>query len=137
VRFAIGRYDYVLACHCDACKKRTGGAYGISVRTDSASVTEFTGKTKTFIRVGDSGKSVHYEFCPECGTTIRWQVASMPGSVVFAGGAFDDIGQFKVSGEMYIDFALPWARLGCELARTGEPDDVFRRALMARSASQG
>ena len=131
VRFAISRYDYVLACHCNACKKRTGGAYGVSVRTGTASVTEFKGTTKTYVRVAESGRPVHYEFCPECGTTIRWRVESMPGSIVFAGGAFDDTSKFKVAGEMYTDSALPWARLGCELTRPGEPDDTFRKGLVA------
>ena len=34
VRFAIKDYLWVLMCHCDACKKRTGSAYGLSVMTE-------------------------------------------------------------------------------------------------------
>ena len=48
-----------------------------------------------------------------------------------SGGAFDDTSKFRVAGEMYTDSALPWARLGCELTRPGEPDDTFRKGLVA------
>jgi len=41
--------------------------------------------------------------------------------------------RFTVAGEMYTETALPWARLECELSRTGEPDNEFRAALMAKS----
>ena len=34
--------------------------------------------------------------------------------------------QFTAAGEMYTETALPWARLECELSRSGEPDNDFR-----------
>ena len=131
VRFAINDYLYVLMCHCDACKKRTGSAYGLSVMTDTQA--ELVGETKTYTRSGESGKPVHYEFCPQCGTTVRWKVAIVPNRQVFALGAFDEPDQFKVAGEMYAKEALQWARLGCNLVRPGAPDDPFRSALIEKS----
>ena len=119
-------------CHCNACKKRTGSAFGFSVVVDSAYVKEFFGQTKTFIRKGESGKSVRYEFCPNCGTTLRWHVELLPNRQVFAGGAFDDAGQFKIVSEMYTAQALPWSRVGRELACSGPPDDQFRNAAIAK-----
>jgi len=133
VRFSIDRFLFVHACHCDACKKRTGSAYGLAVMTESGSVTEFSGTTKTFSRTGESGKQVHYEFCPDCGATIRWHVDIIPDRQIFAAGAFDDIREFNVVGEMYADMALPGARLGCDLQRPGAPDDSYRQALIART----
>jgi hypothetical protein len=133
VRFAITDFLWVLMCHCDACKKRTGTAYGLSVMIDNSSLAEFVGETKTFTRAGESGKPVHYEFCPRCGTTVRWKIDIVPNRQVFALGAFDEPGTFTVAGEMYADRALPWARLGCELVRSGAPDDQFRNALIKRT----
>jgi hypothetical protein len=133
VRFAVTDYLYVLMCHCDACKKRTGSAYGLSVMIRNEDLSAFTGETKTFIRVGESGKLVHYEFCPQCGTTVRWKIEIVPNRQVFALGTFDEPGQFKVVGEMYADEGLLWARLGCELVRPGAPDDPFRNALVEKS----
>ena len=133
VRFAIADYLYVLACHCQACKKRTGSAFGVSVVVDNASVTNLEGETKTFTRKAESGRSVDYEFCPNCGTTIRWSIKAAPNRKIFAGGAIDGMTQLTVAGEMYTETAIPWARLGCELSRSGEPDNEFRAALIEKS----
>jgi hypothetical protein len=135
VLFTVRRYLYVQACHCDACKKRTGSAYGLSVMVESDDVAAFSGQTRTYTRSGESGKEVHYEFCPQCGATIRWRIDIVPNRQVFAGGAFDDIREFNVVGEMYTGMALPWARLGCDLTRSGAPDDNFRASLIERTNS--
>ena len=72
VRFGlIGHPLWVLACHCDACKRRTGSAYGVSVVVEDTAVQDFQGATQTFTRIGDSGNKVRYEFCPSCATTLR------------------------------------------------------------------
>jgi hypothetical protein len=133
VRFAVDDYLYVLACHCQACKKRTGSAFGISVVVENAKVSSLEGQTKTFTRKAESGRSVDYEFCPNCGTTIRWGIKAAPDRKIFAGGALDQIMQLTVAGEMYSGTALPWVRLGCDLSRPGEPDNEFRAALIEKS----
>jgi len=86
-------------------------------------------------RKAESGKPVHYEFCPFCGTTVRWRIQAVPERQIFAAGAFDDPRAFQAAGEMYVDRALSWARLGCDLVRSGEPDHEFRRALIAKNES--
>jgi hypothetical protein len=123
----------MLVCHCNACKKRTGSAYGISVAAAADAVETFTGAITTFTRVGDSGQTVDYDFCPSCGTTVRWRVGRMPNRIVFAGGALDDATQLQICGEIYTADALPWARFRCELSCSGAPDEEFRLGL-ARSA---
>ena len=130
VRFTISEYLYVLACHCDACKKRTGGAFGVSVVVESPNVTEFHGETKTFLRKAESGRSVPYEFCPKCGATVRWRIETTSNRQIFAGGSFDDAHGFSLAGEMYTDKAIPWARLGCDLSRPGESDDSMRATML-------
>jgi hypothetical protein len=42
-----------------------------------------------------AARKVHYEFCPQCGATIRWRIDIVPNRQVFAGGAFDDIRESK------------------------------------------
>ena len=134
VRFTLKRPLFVLACHCNACKKRTGSAYGVSIAADNEAVEKFTGATTTFTRLGDSGQKVEYDFCSKCGTTIRWRVARMPNRVVFAGGALDDMTQVTIGGEMYTKDALPWVRLGCEISCSSAPDEAFRAELARRAA---
>jgi len=136
VRFELdARPLWVLACHCNACKKRTGSAYGISVMAERSSV-RLQGEPKAFIRKGDSGKDVRYEFCPHCGTTIRWMVAAMPNLQGFAGGAFDNFQVLSPIAEMYTADAAQWALLGCGLTTPRSPDDEFRRKMAARQAQQ-
>ena len=119
---------WLSACHCSTCRKRTGSDYGLSVMTDLSNVKEYSGETKTYIRTGDSGNAVQYEFCPNCGTTIRWTVALIPGRVAFAAGTFNDMSWMRVGGEMYTEEAAPWGPLGCENSRPGPPDDDWRIA---------
>jgi hypothetical protein len=133
VRFAIRDYLYVLVCHCDACKKRTGSAFGVSVVGDNANVLDLEGQTKTYTRIAESGRPVDYEFCPVCATTIRWGIVKFPTRKIFAGGAFDDMGLLTAAGEMYQESALAWARPQCALSRSGEPDEQFGAALIAQA----
>jgi hypothetical protein len=135
VRFTIARHLYAQICHCDACKKRTGSAYGISVVIGNADLEECRGETRTFTRIAESGHAVEYDFCPQCATTIRWRVAVLQGWQVFAGGAFDNPRAFEAAGEMYTSEALPWARIGCELTRAGAPDEAYRVAMIAKTKS--
>ena len=64
VRFAVRDYLYALVCHCDACKKRTGSAFGISVVVEKADLLELRGALQIYTRVAESGRPVDYEFCP-------------------------------------------------------------------------
>jgi hypothetical protein len=133
VRFSLKRTLFVWACHCDACKKRTGSAYGISLPVDDDAVEKFEGTTTVFTRIGESGKKVDYEFCSNCGTTVRWRVERIGNRQCFAGGALDDLAQIEVGGEMYADEALPWARLGCEISVANAPDANFISELRKRA----
>ena len=60
VRFAFDDYLYVLACHCQACKKRTGSAFGTSVVVENAKVTNLEGETKTFTRKAELLQTERY-----------------------------------------------------------------------------
>jgi hypothetical protein len=133
VRFELDDHpDYVGACHCSTCKKRSGSDYGLSVPTDAENVKEFSGETKTLIRIGDSGNEVHYEFCPNCGTTVRWRVM-LTGRQVFAAGAFDDMSWMDIHGEMYTDEAAPWGPIGCEISNRGLRDADAKKGMTEKA----
>jgi hypothetical protein len=89
--------------------------------------------------VGASGSKVQYEFCPYCGTTLRWHVDIVPNRQAFAGGAFDDMNGLSVIAEIYTDDAMDWARLNCELSRPRSPDAAFRNLMIeaAKSPQRG
>ena len=134
VRFELGAPPiWISACHCATCRKRTGSDYGISVVVDESGIKEFSGETKTHTRTGDSGNPVHYEFCTECGTTVRWHLTLIPGRQVLAAGAFDDMSWMEILGEMYTSEAAPWGPVGCDAARPGAPDDDWRTAMLEQA----
>jgi hypothetical protein len=79
----------VSVCHCLACQRRTGSAFAAQARWPAGQVA-ITGTTKTFVRVADSGNRVTYRFCPDCGSTIAYQLEDRPELVAVPLGAFAD-----------------------------------------------
>lgn len=81
----------VSACSCAACRRRTGGAFGIAAFFGEGSVRA-EGESRPFSRMGDSGFAVEHSFCPTCGTSVFWRPLRKPGFVGVAWGAFADAG---------------------------------------------
>ena len=79
----------VSVCHCLACQRRSGSAFAAQARWPSDRVT-VTGESKTFERVGDEGARSTYRFCPDCGSTVVYELDAMPGLVAVPVGAFAD-----------------------------------------------
>lgn len=92
----------VAACHCTACKLRTGAAYGIGVYFNEADVTFLSGDLSTFVfRSDESGRWLRNEFCPRCGTAVSWTLELRPGLRGMAGGAFDDPNWFDIESHIW------------------------------------
>ena len=79
----------VSICHCLACQRRTGAPYAQQARW-SAEKTSVDGRATTFVRVGDSGGSATFRFCPSCGSTVYFEIDRMPGFIAVPVGAFAD-----------------------------------------------
>lgn len=79
----------VSVCHCLACQRRSGSAFAAQARWPVEQVT-LTGEAKIYERVADSGKRATYRFCPDCGSTISYEIEAMPGLVAVPVGAFAD-----------------------------------------------
>lgn len=80
----------VSMCHCLACQRRTGSAFGLQARFADAQVVEARGTGTTYARTADSGGVVTSTFCPICGSTIALRLDRLPGFVVVPVGAFAD-----------------------------------------------
>lgn len=85
-----GEPTRVSVCHCLACQKRTGSAFGAQARYGRDQVRVEAGSAATHVRTADSGNRVTFHFCRECGATLFWELEAMPGAVAVALGAFDD-----------------------------------------------
>lgn len=51
---------------------------------------EISGTAKSFSRTGESGASVTFGFCSQCGTTLYWNPEKLPGQTSVAVGCFAD-----------------------------------------------
>jgi hypothetical protein len=79
----------VSVCHCLACQKRAGSPFAAQARWRADQVT-IEGKAKSWARVAESGHTVTYNFCPECGSTVHYTGGNFPEFIAVPLGAFDD-----------------------------------------------
>ena len=79
----------ISVCHCLACQRRTGSAFGVQARFPRAAVT-MSGRGTEYVRTADSGKTVTSTFCPECGSTVYYELEVVPGFVGIPVGGFAD-----------------------------------------------
>lgn len=74
-------------CHCMACKRRTGSAFGFSAWLAEAEVVT-EGEVREWVRVGDEGSRIIYAFCPNCGVTVFYRNGDIPGAIAITAGTF-------------------------------------------------
>jgi hypothetical protein len=84
-----GEATFVIACHCCECQRRTGAPFGVGVYFEKAQVGA-QGASKLYIRDGQEGRKLRFHFCPECGTTVFWEVDIHSDLIGVAFGAFAD-----------------------------------------------
>jgi hypothetical protein len=76
-------------CHCLACQRRTGSAFGIQARFPSERVS-IEGRSTEYVRISDDGESRTFNFCPECGATVYYRLSTLPDVIAVPIGAFAD-----------------------------------------------
>jgi hypothetical protein len=80
----------VSICHCLACQRRTGSVFGAQARFSRTGVT-LSGQASQYVRVGDEGSKVVFNFCPHCGATVHYAVEGYDdASIAVPVGAFAD-----------------------------------------------
>ena len=86
---AAGEPVRISVCHCLACQRRTGSAFGEQARFPSGAV-EVQGKSTPYVRTADSGNRITYNFCPACGSTVFYRSEKQPNLIAIPVGAFAD-----------------------------------------------
>jgi hypothetical protein len=76
-------------CHCLACQRRTGSAFGIQARFPADRV-RVEGRYVEYVRVSDEGEERTFRFCPDCGATVFYTTADLPDLIAVPIGAFAD-----------------------------------------------
>jgi hypothetical protein len=86
---AEGEPVRISICHCLACQRRTGSAFGAQARFPTERV-EVTGRSEEFVRVSDAGEPRTFSFCPECGSTVYYVASPTVDLIAVPLGAFAD-----------------------------------------------
>ena len=104
----------VTVCHCLACQRRTGSAFGVQARFPDDHV-RIDGRSTEYVRVSDDGEERRFFFCPECGSTVFYRIESLPGAVAVPLGGFADPSFPAPWVSIYESRKLPWLTLDGEI----------------------
>lgn len=105
-----GEPTRISICHCLDCQRRTGSVFGAQARFPADAVT-VEGQSREYVRVGESGSSTRFHFCPECGSTVFYRFDAIPDVVAIPVGAFADPGFPPPRVSVYEERQHPWVRL--------------------------
>jgi hypothetical protein len=110
----------VSICHCLACQRRTGSAFGAQARFPRDRVS-IDGRSTEFVRRADEdGEPRTFHFCPECGATVYYVVGSAPDLVAIPVGAFADPDFPAPRISVWESRRHPWVLVAPEVERYDE-----------------
>jgi hypothetical protein len=107
----------VSICHCHACQRRTGSAFGVQARFRMSSVV-IRGNATQFVRPGDSGDPASFYFCPVCGATLYYQLAEFDDLVGVPVGAFANPEFPAPTISVFEECMHPWVSLPAGIEHT-------------------
>lgn len=97
----------VSVCHCLSCKRRSGSAFSYNA-TYARDQVEVRGAASIYASVSDEGHWARFHFCPNCGTTVWYEIELRPGMVTIPVGAFADPAFPAPTVMVYSERAHPW-----------------------------
>ena len=96
-------------CHCDDCKRATGGPYTVGVLVKAVDLRILSGRVKGYTAIADSGRKITREFCPNCGSPLFTRAEKCPDHVFLKAGSLDQPELIKPSCQTWTKRAVPWA----------------------------
>jgi len=107
----------ISVCHCLACQRRTGSAFGVQARFERDGV-QVSGRFTEYVRLSDEdGEERVFRFCPECGATVFYTTGDAPELIAVPVGAFADPSFPPPTRAVYGERQQPWVRLPKSLDR--------------------
>ncbi len=115
-----GEPFHVSICHCLACQRRTGSAFGMQSAFRPEQVT-INGSYKDFTRISDEADAAPhtFHFCPECGSQVFYTEPGRDDLIVISVGSFADPEFPPPMSAGYDHRRHPW--IGLPDALTGPP----------------
>jgi hypothetical protein len=111
----------VSICHCLACQRRTGSAFGMQAAFRPEQV-QVTGSFHDFVRVSDEAdrKEHVFHFCPDCGSQVFYTEPTEADLVVVSVGSFADPTFPPPTESGYEWRRHPWVGLPESIARDAD-----------------
>jgi hypothetical protein len=108
---AAGEPQDTSLCHCDSCRRATGGPSLAWVIFNETQVT----LTKGALTLFESSPGVERGFCAKCGTSLSYRRANRPGLFDVTTATLDNPSVFPPSKEIWVEEKLAWEVLNSEL----------------------
>jgi hypothetical protein len=108
----------VSICHCLACQRRTGSAFGMQAGYKADQV-QITGRYTDYSRISDEAdqKEHVFHFCPDCGSQVFYTEPTEEDLIVVSAGAFADPSFPAPTESGYDSRRHPWVGLPESVAR--------------------
>ncbi|KKC26240.1 GFA family protein [Sphingomonas sp. SRS2] len=100
----------VSVCHCHDCQRRSGSAFSAQIRFPVDKI-EIGGTYRSWMRIAASGGKGFHHFCPDCGSTLFYDVDAMPGVRAVAMGGFAGTDLPAPWFSVYENRKLPWVEI--------------------------
>lgn len=107
IRYEITPGKLVAAnCHCNICKKLTGGAFSSIVLVDDSAFALIDGEDAlTHYKVSERASK---HFCSRCGSPVFNRHAGFPGKRLVPLGTLDDPAAVVPALNVFCESMLPW-----------------------------
>lgn len=114
----------VVHCHCEDCRRVTGGAFGTFASFPVDAV-----RVEPVLSPVSHAKGVERRFCPSCGSALTATYDYLPGQVYVPIGVLEDADNLPPVMHCYSEHMLPWVQLNDGLPREiGSGTDTLNKA---------
>ena len=110
---AIGEALWTAHCHCQSCRRSTGGALATFIGFDAARFVWLGEETGIY----HSSPGVTRRFCRGCGTPLSYEAGRFPGEVHIYTGTLDEPEAAAPTMHVFVAERLPWLRIADDLPR--------------------
>jgi len=97
-------------CHCVACQKQSGSAFGMAIMVPSEAITVLKGEARTYTKTAQSGRESDCSFCPECGNRIFHRGKDAP-MISVKTGLLDDASGIEPAAHLWVSEAVDWVTI--------------------------
>lgn len=102
-----------LICHCEYCRKHSGGPCLSFVHFPVEAFTWIGGQPQRY----RSSQYAERGFCPGCGSTVSMHEEVLPDRVQVTLGGLDNPGSVKPDDHVWIQSQIPWLDVCDDLVR--------------------